>query len=39
VRQFVNPEFERVALVQIGDRQKEFCDAYAGELGEALKSL
>jgi G6PDH family F420-dependent oxidoreductase len=39
VKQFVDAGFDRVALVQIGDRQKEFCEFYAGELGEALKEL
>ncbi len=39
VRQFSEAGFERVALVQIGDRQREFCDFFEGELGEALRKL
>jgi G6PDH family F420-dependent oxidoreductase len=39
VNQFVEAGFERVALVQIGDRQKEFCEFYEGELAPALRGL
>lgn len=39
VRQFTEAGFGHVALVQIGDRQKEFCEFYERELGEALKGL
>jgi G6PDH family F420-dependent oxidoreductase len=39
VNQFVEAGFERVALVQIGDRQKEFCEFYEGELAPALREL
>lgn len=39
VKQFTDAGFERVALVQIGDRQKEFCDFHERELGDALKDL
>lgn len=39
VRQFVEAGFERVALVQIGDRQEEFCKFFESELGEALRAL
>ncbi len=39
VKQFVDAGFDRVALVQVGDRQKEFCDFYESELGAALRGL
>jgi G6PDH family F420-dependent oxidoreductase len=39
VKQFVDAGFDRVALVQIGNRQKEFCEFYESELGEALRAL
>ena len=39
VKQFVEAGFDRVALVQIGDRQKEFCDFYEEELAETLRAL
>jgi hypothetical protein len=40
VRQFVEAGFERrVALVQVGDRQKEFCEFYESELAEALQGF
>jgi len=39
VKQFTDAGFERVALVQIGDRQKEFCEFYESELAGALKKL
>ena len=39
VKQFVEAGFERVALVQIGDRQEEFCEFFESELGEALRAL
>ncbi|MDX6381752.1 MAG: hypothetical protein QOI57_2776 [Rubrobacteraceae bacterium] len=39
VKQFVDAGFDRVALVQVGDRQKEFCEFYRSELAEALRAL
>lgn len=39
VEQFVEAGFTHVALVQIGDRQREFCDFFDGELSSELKSL
>lgn len=39
VKQFTDAGFSHVALVQIGDRQKEFCDFYESELSSKLKSL
>lgn len=39
VRQFVKAGFERVALVQVGDRQKEFCEFFESELAQALRGL
>jgi G6PDH family F420-dependent oxidoreductase len=39
VKQFVDAGFDRVALVQVGDRQKEFCEFYESELAEALRGL
>ena len=31
--------FDRVALDQVGDRQKEFCDFYESELADTLRAL
>ena len=39
VRQFADAGFTHVALVQIGDTQREFCDFYENELAEALREL
>lgn len=39
VKQFVDAGFERVALVQIGDNQREFCEFYERELGDTLRNL
>jgi G6PDH family F420-dependent oxidoreductase len=39
VKQFVDAGFDRVALVQVGDRQKEFCEFYESELAQALRGL
>jgi G6PDH family F420-dependent oxidoreductase len=39
VKKFVDAGFDRVALVQVGDRQKEFCEFYQSELAEALRAL
>ncbi len=39
VKQFVDAGFERVALVQIGDRQEEFCEFYESELAGPLRTL
>ena len=39
VKQFVDAGFERIALVQVGDRQEEFCEFYESELAKALRGL
>lgn len=39
IRQFTDAGFTHVALVQIGDTQKEFCDFYEKELADALWEL
>ena len=39
VKQFADAGFTHVALVQIGDAQREFCDFYESELAEALRGL
>jgi G6PDH family F420-dependent oxidoreductase len=39
VAKFVDAGFTHVALVQVGDAQRELCDAYAGKLGDALREL
>ena len=39
VGKFVDAGFTHVALVQVGDAQRELCEAYAGKLGAALREL
>ncbi|WP_273847015.1 LLM class F420-dependent oxidoreductase [Rubrobacter calidifluminis] len=39
VREFAGAGFRRVALIQIGEQQKEFCSFYERELAGALKEL
>lgn len=39
VEKFADAGFTHVALVQIGPDQKGFCDAFTGELGEALRAI
>ncbi|MDX6381093.1 MAG: hypothetical protein QOI57_2117 [Rubrobacteraceae bacterium] len=39
VKQFVEAGFEQVALVQVGDRQKEFCEFFERDLAQALQGL
>jgi hypothetical protein len=39
VGKFVEAGFDQVALLQIGDQQREFCEFYATDLAPALGAL
>lgn len=39
VREFAGVGFRWVALIQMGERQKELCSSYERELAGALKGL
>jgi G6PDH family F420-dependent oxidoreductase len=39
VGKFVEAGFDEVALLQIGDRQRELCDFYASDLAPSLRAL
>lgn len=39
VREIAGVGFRRVTLIQMGERQKEFCSFYERELAGALKEL
>lgn len=39
VTKFADAGFDQVALLQIGDQQRDFCDFYASDLGTALRGI